>query len=586
MFTALLSLALFAANDFVGATQCGACHPAQFDSQRQTHHAAALAPILNSPLPAKLAGHTVREKNGLAFDYRPAAGGLSVTAKRDAWQSSAILEWGFGAGAQGITAVGRTGGHYFEHRVSWYTREERAGLTIGHTADPPEGAAALGLQLSADAVYRCFHCHATGVERGPDLSGLRAGVECERCHGPGKPHATSPSAASIVNPGRRSPRVLVEACGECHRLPAPGAQSYEPERASPDSIRFAPIGLMASRCFQESGKLSCLTCHDPHKDARRDAPFYIEKCLGCHAAAAAASSECRRVAREDCLPCHMPKSSPIPFLTFTDHRIRVVRTAYQAGDVEARLRASRMYDQAGDPARAVSEAQAAIDNDPRNLAAYLQLGQIFLTHNTPAPAVEIFSDALEIAPDSLLAHLGRGLALKDSERFEEAEKELTFCLNRDPKMGIAFDALGGLYLQTSDTARLETLSKQYIQVNPSDYRGYYYLAAATERAKEDSAPAEEWIRRSLELNPKFAASHALLGKLLTQQSRLDEAVRELERAVQLRPDYPPAHLYLGNAYYRLGRSADAARQFQLLRELNEKQQSRPSLVYHRGGTRK
>src|SRR5437016_2864463 len=125
MLTALLSLA-FAANGFVGAAQCGKCHAAQFDSQRRSHHAAALSPILKSPLADKLAGQTVREKNGLAFSYRPAPGGLSVTVKQGGEQSSAILEWAFGAGAQGITAVGRTGDRYFEHRVSWYTKEDRA----------------------------------------------------------------------------------------------------------------------------------------------------------------------------------------------------------------------------------------------------------------------------------------------------------------------------------------------------------------------------------------------------------------------------------------------------------------------------
>jgi hypothetical protein len=62
-----------AANDFVGAGQCGRCHSAQFEKQSKSHHAAALAPILKSSLPQKLIGHTVREKNGLQFDYVPAS---------------------------------------------------------------------------------------------------------------------------------------------------------------------------------------------------------------------------------------------------------------------------------------------------------------------------------------------------------------------------------------------------------------------------------------------------------------------------------------------------------------------------------
>jgi tetratricopeptide (TPR) repeat protein len=278
----------------------------------------------------------------------------------------------------------------------------------------------------------------------------------------------------------------------------------------------------------------------------------------------------------------MPKSSPLPNLTFTDHRIRIIKAAAQGDFVEARLRASRKYDEAGDPARAVAEAQAAIELEPRNLAARLQLGQIFLSHNTPAPAVEIFSDALAIAPDSVVAHLGRGLALRDMQRFDEAEKELTFCLARDPKLGIALDALGGIYLQISQAEKLMKVARQYIETNPSDHRGYYYLAAAAEHDKQEGVDVSSLLRHALKLNPNFAASHALLGKVLTQQDRLDEGVTELERAVQLRPDYAPAHLYLGNAYRKVGRTADATREFQTLRELNEKQRSQPSLTYHRG----
>jgi DNA-directed RNA polymerase subunit RPC12/RpoP len=343
MLTALISLAL-AAGDFVGAVQCAPCHRAQYDKQRLSHHAGSLAPILKSALPEKLAGHTVRESNGLAFTYATSPNGIPVSVARAGEQSSATLEWAFGAGVQGITPVGRIGGRYFEHRVSWYPKEGRAGLTIGHRAEAPASiAGALGQAQSTETIYRCFNCHATGVKSGPDLSSMRAGIECERCHGPGKRHMEKPSAASIVNPGRLSPRAVVESCGECHRLPASGSASRAPELENPESIRFAPIGLMASRCFQASGKISCLTCHDPHEDARHDVEFYSEKCRACHTAPpTAAGSQCERAASKNCLPCHMPKSSPIPFLEFTDHRIRVAAASSPIeSQIKARLLASR-----------------------------------------------------------------------------------------------------------------------------------------------------------------------------------------------------------------------------------------------------
>jgi tetratricopeptide (TPR) repeat protein len=561
------------AGDFAGAAQCDKCHPGEFAKQSSSNHARALSPIAQSPIATKLAGHTVQEKSGLSFEYSPAPNGIQVTAERGVQRSAALLEWAFGSGVRGITPVGSIAGHYFEHRISWYTAGDRAGLTMGHKADPPDDmVSALGPKQSAETIFQCFNCHATGAKTGPDGRGmpsvdasseLQPGIHCERCHGPGEAHVRAPSAKTIQNPGRLSPAGLVEACGQCHRLPPNGGDGRE-------SIRFAPIGLMASRCFLTSGKLSCLTCHDPHSDVNHDTAYYVNKCIECHSGSTSAVN-CRRGARDNCLPCHMPKSNTAPFLEFTDHRIRI-----------SHLLASQAWQALGDPAKAVSEAQAEISSSPRNLAGYLQLGQIFLQYNTPQPAVEIFSKALQVAPDSLVAHLGEGLALKGIQQFDLAEKELSLCLKLNPQMTVAFDGLAELFIESLEFEKLSGIARQYLQTNPSDYRGYYYLAAAQEHETERGQATEALLRKAIALDPGFAASYTLLGKLLLQRGSAAEAVPELEHAIHLRPDYRPAHLNLANAYRKLGRGADAARELQKVRDLNEKDSTKPSLLYHRG----
>ena len=568
----LLAPALMA-GDFIGAVQCGKCHPAEFAKQSHSYHAKALSPILQSPIASKLIGHVVQEKNGLRFEYSTVPkgggapdgiqipGGIQVTVERAGKSASATLEWAFGAGVRGITPVGSIDGAYFEHRVSWYTAGDRAGLTIGHSGSAPADIqAALGQRPTAEVTAKCFDCHAT------DSKGdMRPGIECERCHGAGAAHAQAPSATNIQNPGSLGSQGLVQFCGECHRLPP--SQVDEPE-----SIRFAPIGLMASQCFRQSSKLSCLTCHDPHTNVNQDATYYAAKCMQCHANTKAAAN-CPRATGANCLPCHMAKTKIAPYLEFTDHRIRV-----------SHLLASQAFDVLKDPAKAVSEAQAEIESSQKSLAGYLQLGQIFLEYNTPAPAVEIYSMALQLAPDSLVARLGEGLALKGMQRFDEAEKELRFCFERDPGMAVAFDALASLYLEANQYEKLAAVAQQYLETNASDYRGYYYLAAVKEHEKEDRQAAEALVRKAIGLNPDFAASFALLGKLLLQEDRDAEAARELEHAIRLRPEYTPAHLYLANAYKKLDRAADAAREFQLVRELNEQQRNKASLRYHRSGS--
>lgn len=224
-----------------------------------------------------------------------------------------------------MTPVAATAGEpATEHRLSQYTRPETLALTFGHPSHAASPSAQLGVRQDTRTIGRCFGCHAIAQE-----SVVEAGVRCERCHGPGVAHiqaARSGQSANVirtalVNPGRLTPKAQVQFCGACHRLPGPD-DGDEPELQDPVAVRFAPVGLMASRCFRESKTLSCLTCHNPHENARPAAELaYRNTCLTCHAEGGAPVKLCRRVQKENCVPCHMSKVALGPHLQFTNHRI-------------------------------------------------------------------------------------------------------------------------------------------------------------------------------------------------------------------------------------------------------------------------
>ena len=231
----------------------------------------------------------------------------------------------------------------------------------------------------------------------------------------------------------------------------------------------------------------------------------------------------------------------------------------------------------------MEQAEAALALDPRMEAAHLQLGQIFLSHNTAQAALEVFSEALLILPDSFLSRLGKGLALKDLGRYPEAEAELLANLARRPDYPIAFDALATAYLQAKRFDDLNHLASGYFARQPVDYRGAYFQAAALDGLKGDTGRIEALVTEAIRRNPKFAAAHALLGKTLLLQGDSQGAVAPLETALRLRPDYAPAAFHLAQAYRNLGERANAEQalqQFQTLKKLEQSPQ--PTLLYHRG----
>jgi tetratricopeptide (TPR) repeat protein len=247
------------------------------------------------------------------------------------------------------------------------------------------------------------------------------------------------------------------------------------------------------------------------------------------------------------------------------------------------LLSSRAYDGLNDAPKAVEFAETAIRLDPVSEPAYLHLAQIFLTRNTPEAAAEILSDAAALFPRSPLIRLGLGLALKDLRRYDEAAVALRAALGIKPDLGTAFDALGTVYLDAGQYAVMSDAAAKYIERNPRDYRGYYYLAAGKLKLGTGDEEPERLLQRSIGLNPLFAASHALLGKILLDAGQVVPAIQELERAIQLRPDYTPAHLSLSSAYSQAGRKEDARREAAELARLNDEQSKpAPHLRYHRG----
>jgi hypothetical protein len=310
---------------------CAECHADIARRQFASRHALTLAPYAKSPL-ARVLASSGADAGGFRYEYTTSG----VTARRNSERATASLEWAFGAGGHGMTAVGQYDGLYFEHRLSYYALPGATSLTPGHPEAPPRSAAdALGVLKLPQDIYKCFDCHSTNLRPdaggGPELSRMTAGVTCERCHGPGERHSRAAQvglppveiAKAIFNAARLPAKAQVEFCGGCHRLPDASRHSQTPEIQNPLSVRFQPIGLMASRCFRESGRLSCLICHDPHEDAKRDPAFYVGRCLTCHEGTGSPIVACRRREPQDCAPCHMRKATPLPNLTFTDHRIRL-----------------------------------------------------------------------------------------------------------------------------------------------------------------------------------------------------------------------------------------------------------------------
>jgi hypothetical protein len=332
---------------YVGPAACARCHPSEGETQPSTPMAHALEPAADCTI-LRSHPHLTFRNGPYSYLVERSASSSTLTITKGEQALSEPILWAFGQGQAGQTYVFKHEGSYYESRVSFYNVIQSLDVTIGHARSAPEFLdEAAGRRLSSIEAQECFGCHSTGAvsaSSGLQVESLIAGVTCEACHGPGAQHVETVAAGKlenlhIFNPGKLRTGDLADFCGSCHRSWATVAlMQTQGTMMGVVNVRFQPYRLALSRCYDQlDSRISCLACHNPHKNDEPDPAFFDAKCLACHASSAqkptsASPSPTRLahpcpVARQLCASCHMPKYEiPDSHFKFTDHDIRVVRT--------------------------------------------------------------------------------------------------------------------------------------------------------------------------------------------------------------------------------------------------------------------
>jgi len=266
------------------------------------------------------------ERKGSESDYSVSDGTKTLTLP---------IRWVMGASsAIGQTFILAKDGDLFESRVSYFRDVKGLGPTLGSEGSVPAALTeAAGRLMTQDDKLRCFGCHSTGAASGTQLTleKLTPGVQCAHCHEGTETHL----AEMLLNgydpdvhkekPGSHqfAAEKVSDFCGQCHRTWAEIAMQPNPGIAN---IRFQPYRLAGSKCYDvDDARISCLACHDPHREVDANPLDYDAKCLACHGGGKPGAKKCP-VSKQDCVTCHMPKLElPGAHFKFSDHRIRIVK---------------------------------------------------------------------------------------------------------------------------------------------------------------------------------------------------------------------------------------------------------------------
>jgi hypothetical protein len=321
----------------VGDSTCLSCHAGMSSFETTAHRLTT-----RHPTPADMEGHfepganVLRTTNPyLHFVMHADSTGFYETAVSgkapDTTMRTERIVYVAGSGRKGQSYLSFSGKQMYQLPISYWRSLD------SWINSPGPGYVDGQANFQRAIAPRCFECHATWIKALPsvssineyDTTGAILGITCERCHASGREHVARERSAvrfvrgpAIVNPARLDRQRQMEACAQCHGgLGSPKVPSFSYVagkrlddflyRPRPDSNAIVDVHgnqaalLARSRCFQRS-QMTCLTCHDVHRE-QRDVAVLSGKCLTCHqlgSASLPATHDATLAGR--CVDCHMP----------------------------------------------------------------------------------------------------------------------------------------------------------------------------------------------------------------------------------------------------------------------------------------
>jgi TolB-like protein/Flp pilus assembly protein TadD len=193
-------------------------------------------------------------------------------------------------------------------------------------------------------------------------------------------------------------------------------------------------------------------------------------------------------------------------------------------------------------------------------------------------AISYFTEAIELEPDYALAYAGLADAhsvlgfyqfggLAPDEGYKRARAAATRAIELDETLAEAHTSLALARLDVDhDVEGAEREYRRSIELNPNYAAAHHwYSDFLAMMGRQDEAMAE--IERAIELDPLSLVINATLGERLFYARRYDEAAAQLRKTLEMDESFGPAHYLLGLTYEQQGMYDEALVELSRAREL-------------------
>jgi tetratricopeptide (TPR) repeat protein len=219
------------------------------------------------------------------------------------------------------------------------------------------------------------------------------------------------------------------------------------------------------------------------------------------------------------------------------------------------------------------EYEAAAHMDPSESNLFDWASELLL-HRTLDPAVDVFRSATQRYPNSPRLAIGLGMALYSRGNYDDAVKALLHAADLNPSDANCYYFLSRAYDSSPGQAdEVIQRFRRFMDLQPQNAKAPYYYAMSmwkgrrAQDASVDFGQIETLLKKSIELDPKFAEPRLQLGNLYSDQRKYELAIPLYQGVLALNADLADAHYRLGQAYVHIGKKDEAQQQLAVYQKL-------------------
>jgi tetratricopeptide (TPR) repeat protein len=204
------------------------------------------------------------------------------------------------------------------------------------------------------------------------------------------------------------------------------------------------------------------------------------------------------------------------------------------------------------------------ENSHREL---IQRGDAAMSQGDLSTAIEMFSGAITLKPDSMVGYLKRGDAYRRRDELEAALRDLQQAARIDPDAPKPRELLGDVNYARNRFVPSADHYQAYVDLDDRSPRVLYKLGLARYRSRQ-AALAIEALQKAVAIDDHFAEAYYLLGLCQRDIQKPSDALRSLDKAIKLAPAMFQAREEIADLYKHLGRRDDWIAQLEALHILD------------------